>query len=178
MVDAKQYIPLVYKIAREGYKKFGFRYEYKELFQVGCIGLMQAVNRFDESKGYGFLTYACPVIRGTIHNYIRGDAWYMAPNCKTRLKGGQEPVSLDVKLGDNIRETRKDCLPYKEQGFSKVEMEMVIDTLPPKQREVIRMYYLEGLMPREISRKLGISESAMFLRRDKGLKLLRKELEA
>lgn len=45
--------------------------EYDDLFQSGCIGLIKAVDNFDESKGFAFSTYAVPVIMGEIKRIFR-----------------------------------------------------------------------------------------------------------
>jgi len=45
--------------------------DYEDLFQAGCIGLIKAVDRFDESLGYQFSTYAVPVIMGEIRRIFR-----------------------------------------------------------------------------------------------------------
>lgn len=45
--------------------------EYDDLFQAGCLGLIKAVDNFDESKGYQFSTYAVPVIMGEIKRIFR-----------------------------------------------------------------------------------------------------------
>lgn len=45
--------------------------EYDDLFQAGCIGLIKAVDNFDESKGFAFSTYAVPVIMGEIKRIFR-----------------------------------------------------------------------------------------------------------
>lgn len=42
-----------------------------DLFQVGCIGLIKAVDNFDTSVGVMFSTYAVPLILGEIKRYIR-----------------------------------------------------------------------------------------------------------
>lgn len=44
-----------------------------ELFQIGCIGLMKALNNFDISKDFQFSTYAFPIILGEIKRYFRDD---------------------------------------------------------------------------------------------------------
>ena len=43
----------------------------EDLFQIGCIGLLKAADRFDESCGTRFSTYAVPVILGTIREHLR-----------------------------------------------------------------------------------------------------------
>ncbi|MCM1286388.1 MAG: sigma-70 family RNA polymerase sigma factor [Acetobacter sp.] len=45
--------------------------DYEDLFQSGCIGLIKAVDNFDESKGFAFSTYAVPVIMGEIRRIFR-----------------------------------------------------------------------------------------------------------
>lgn len=45
--------------------------EYDDLFQVGSIGLVKAVDRFDENRGVKFSTYAVPVILGEIRQLFR-----------------------------------------------------------------------------------------------------------
>ena len=46
--------------------------EYEELYSAGCLGLAKAVNRFDESLGCRFSTYAFPVIMGELKQLFRG----------------------------------------------------------------------------------------------------------
>lgn len=42
-----------------------------DLFQIGCIGLMKAIDNFDTSQGVKFSTYAVPMIIGEIRRYLR-----------------------------------------------------------------------------------------------------------
>jgi RNA polymerase sigma-B factor len=44
---------------------------YEDLVQVGCIGLIRAIERFDMSKGVAFSSFAIPYIRGEIQHYLR-----------------------------------------------------------------------------------------------------------
>lgn len=45
--------------------------EYDDLFQAGCIGLVKAVDGFDETRGFVFSTYAVPAILGEIKRIFR-----------------------------------------------------------------------------------------------------------
>ncbi|HEY9846448.1 MAG TPA: RNA polymerase sigma factor SigF, partial [Candidatus Caenarcaniphilales bacterium] len=44
---------------------------YDDLLQVGCLGLIRAIERFDMSKGHAFSSFAVPYIRGEIQHYLR-----------------------------------------------------------------------------------------------------------
>ncbi|MGC9505102.1 RNA polymerase sigma factor SigF [Baaleninema sp.] len=44
---------------------------YDDLLQVGCLGLIRAIERFDLSKGHAFSSFAIPYIRGEIQHYLR-----------------------------------------------------------------------------------------------------------
>lgn len=46
----------------------------EELFQIGCIGLMKAIDKFDTSFEVRFSTYAVPMIMGEIRRFLRDDS--------------------------------------------------------------------------------------------------------
>src|SRR5690625_2880536 len=48
-------------------------YEPEDLFQIGSIGLMKAIDKFDLSYNVRFSTYAVPMIIGEIQRFIRDD---------------------------------------------------------------------------------------------------------
>lgn len=55
-------------------KRFAGRgYEMEDLFQIGTLGLMKAVDKFDVNLGYSFSTYAVPVIIGEVKRFLRDD---------------------------------------------------------------------------------------------------------
>lgn len=63
-------LPLVSSIS----KKFLNRgYEYEDIFQIGCMGLVKAINNFDSSYNVKFSTYAVPMIIGEIKRFLRDD---------------------------------------------------------------------------------------------------------
>jgi RNA polymerase sporulation-specific sigma factor len=63
-------LKLVLKVAHRFANK---NYNYEELFQVGSIGLLKAIDRFDLDKGVKFSTYAVPLIIGEIKRFLRDD---------------------------------------------------------------------------------------------------------
>lgn len=61
-------LPLVHSCAKR-FKNRGV--DYDDLFQAGCLGLIKAVNGFDETLGFEFSTYAVPAILGEIKRIFR-----------------------------------------------------------------------------------------------------------
>ena len=63
-------LPLVTSIS----KKFTNKgYEYEEIYQIGCMGLVKAIKNFDEKYNVKFSTYAVPMIIGEIKRFLRDD---------------------------------------------------------------------------------------------------------
>lgn len=63
-------MPLVSAVS----KKFLNRgYEYEDIFQIGCMGLVKAINNFDPAYNVKFSTYAVPMIMGEIKRFLRDD---------------------------------------------------------------------------------------------------------
>lgn len=55
-------------------RKFSGRgYDIEDLFQIGAIGLIKAINKFDTSFNVEFSTYAVPMILGEIRRFLRDD---------------------------------------------------------------------------------------------------------
>ncbi|MDY7222059.1 RNA polymerase sporulation sigma factor SigF [Halalkalibacterium halodurans] len=70
-------------------------YEADDLFQIGCIGLIKSVDKFDLSYDVKFSTYAVPMIIGEIQRFLRDD--------------GTVKVSRSIKeLGNKIRKLKDD----------------------------------------------------------------------
>lgn len=63
-------LSLVWSIARR-FQNRG--YELEDLFQIGCMGLIKAIDKFDLALNVQLSTYAVPVIIGEIKRYIRDD---------------------------------------------------------------------------------------------------------
>ena len=75
--------------------------EYDDLFQAGCIGLIKAVDNFDESRGLKLSTYAVPVILGEIRGLFRD--------------GGAVKISRSLKEL-SLKATREAARFTKENG--------------------------------------------------------------
>lgn len=61
---------LVWAVAR---RFMGRGYELDDLYQIGCIGLMKCIDKFDLSYDVKFSTYAVPMISGEIKRFLRDD---------------------------------------------------------------------------------------------------------
>jgi len=74
--------------------------DYDDLFQVGCVGLIKAVDGFDESRGLCFSTYAVPVILGEIKRLFRdGGAVKVSRSLKELfLKASREKEKMENEL--------------------------------------------------------------------------------
>lgn len=48
-------------------------YEGEDLFQIGCIGMLKAIDKFDMEFNVAFSTYAVPMITGEIRRFLRDD---------------------------------------------------------------------------------------------------------
>ena len=91
--------------------------EYEDLVQIGSIGLINAIKRFDVSKGYCFSTYAVPLIMGEIRRHLRDDGIikvsrhlrenaaraYKAVNI-LRERHGREPTISEISEESGISE--------------------------------------------------------------------------
>lgn len=91
-------------------QRFGNRGENPDdLFQVGCIGLMKAIDHFDVNQGVQFSTYGVPMIIGEVRRFLRDnnsvrvsrsmrDTAYKAIQCKERLTAakGREPTIEEI----------------------------------------------------------------------------------
>jgi RNA polymerase sigma-B factor len=68
----ERYMPLVRSLAR----RYAYRGEQlDDLIQIGCIGLIKAIDRFDIERGVELTTYATPNIIGEIKRHFRDKGW-------------------------------------------------------------------------------------------------------
>lgn len=71
----EQYIKGNLRLVLSVIKRFGGSSENADdLFQIGCVGLMKAVDNFDPSREVKFSTYAVPMIIGEIRRYLRDNS--------------------------------------------------------------------------------------------------------
>lgn len=105
-----------------------------DLFQVGCIGLIKAIDNFDLSFDVKFSTYACPMILGEVKRFLRDNSSVrVARSIKdTAYKILKEKEELTKKLG---YEPSNQLLAQK-LGIKEIEIASSLDAL----KDTISMY--------------------------------------
>jgi RNA polymerase sigma-B factor len=108
-----RYLPLVRSLAR----RFASRGQpVEDLIQVGCIGLIKAVDRFDvdripegSEKPIEFTTYATPTIVGELKRYFRDKGWAVKvpralQDLNVRLNRMMESLTVELRRSPTISE--------------------------------------------------------------------------
>ena len=122
-------------------QKFNSRGENPDdLFQIGCIGLMKAIDNFDITQDVRFSTYAVPMIIGEVRRYLRDnnlvrvsrsvrDLAYKALGEKERLAIalGREPTVEEITAAVN-RILPPEAMP-KEGAFTKKDVAAALDAV-------------------------------------------------
>ena len=99
----EQYMPLVRSLAR----RYSYRGEQLEdLVQVGAIGLIKAIDRFDLNRGVELTTYATPNIIGEIKRHFRDRGW------SVRVPRGLQ--ELNIQLSRLIEELTVQLRPLAD----------------------------------------------------------------
>ena len=195
----EQYMSLVRSLAR--------RYSYRgeqldDLVQIGSIGLIKAIDRFDLSREVRFATYAVPTIAGELKRHFRDRGWMMrVPREVQELSGkigvARERLVHDLSRSPTVAELARatgadedrvmealaaaeayrtlsldqpfqdgtgplEAIGDDDHGFERAEARAMLadglHELPPREREIVRLRYYEGLTQREIAEHIGISQ--------------------
>ena len=194
-------IGLVWSIVRR-FQNRG--HETEDLFQIGCIGLIKAINKFDTSYDVRFSTYAVPMIIGEIKRFLRDDGIIKVSRSlkevsnKVRItkevlirelgrepsvselarrldipmeelvmaiEAGHSPESLfsPISEGDSsslllIDKLNDSCGGDEVDIIDKIALREVMDTLKPRERQIIILRYFKEKTQVQIARMLGISQ--------------------
>ncbi len=115
---------LVYSVAN---RFAGKGVDFEDLVQIGCVGLIKAVDNFDESRGFSFSTYAVPVIIGEIRQFFRDDG--------------------TVKVSRTVKELGRKIAKLKEEFILDKGIEPTISEISEK----------IGISPEETARAINAS---------------------
>jgi RNA polymerase sigma-B factor len=138
----EQFMPLVRKIA----SRYAGRGEpMEDLVQVGSIGLVLAIERFDVDREVKFTTYAVPTIVGEIQRHFRDRAW--AVHVPRRMK------ELSLKLARTIEAATADL------GRAPTIAELAADTGLEEEEVVEALETYHAYSTRSLSQPLGLGDS-------------------
>ena len=137
-----KYLPLVRSIA----SRYAGRGEpLEDLVQVGSIGLVLAIERFDVDRGVKFTTYAVPTIVGEIQRHFRDRAW--AIHVPRRMK------ELSLKLTRAIESLTADL------GRSPTIAELAEEAALEEEEVVEALETYNAYSTRSLSQPLGLGDS-------------------
>ena len=192
----RQYMPLVKSLARR-HSNRGEHYE--DLVQVGAIGLIKAVDRFDAERNVDFGAFAIPTISGEIKRYLRDRAWRLSsqlerpatiaeiaqhsgvdePEVEAALAIEQirSPVSLSASPARDGDDGSADIGGVLDGGFELGEQRAVLAAgfrmLSARERRLLHLRFFAGLSQPQIAREVGISQIHVSRRTRRALEKLR-----
>lgn len=141
----------------------------EDLVQIGIIGLINAIDRYDPNKGTRFSTFAIPTIVGTIKRHIRDTCRnYNALCC----------ISLDTSISDKDGKSQSfiELTGTEDPNIARitdnVELAEAISELDSKSRQIIEFYFFKGLKQKQIADLFGCSRANIFQLKEKALKNL------
>ncbi|MBM7171467.1 SigB/SigF/SigG family RNA polymerase sigma factor [Streptomyces sp. G44] len=97
----------------------------EDIVQVGTVGLIKAIDRFDMSRGYEFVSFAVPCILGEIKRYFRDTSWAVhvprrLQELRTRLSQSQEELSSALGREPTVKELAADLEVTEEQALEAI----------------------------------------------------------
>ena len=101
----------------------GSRENVDDLFQIGCIGLMKAIDNFDTSVGVKFSTYAVPMIIGEIRRYLRDNSSYRIPrslrDIAYKAMQAKERLAKNAQKEPTLEEIAAECeIPVEDVVYA------------------------------------------------------------
>ena len=147
---------LVRHIAK-GFENLKEIFEFEDLVAIGTIGLIKAVQTFDESKNTKKATYFCKCIKNEILMYVRREKKHRV------VDSFEKNICVDSE-GNNMKLV--DVLSTEEKGYNNIYIDdtfenliNVIINLNDKKSRTVILYMLAGVQQKEIADILHISQS-------------------
>lgn len=127
--------PLIKSIVKR-YRNKGV--EYEDLFQIGSLGFLKAIQNFDKSFNVKFSTYAVPMIAGEIKRYLRDNGF---------IKVSRNVKQLSIQIGKFVEE-------YVSNYFKSPEVSVIAEHFSITEQEVV--FAMEsGLSPLSLYSQVG-----------------------
>ena len=156
---------LVYSIARRFLNR---GYDAEDLTQIGAIGLIKAVKKFNPEFNVQFSTYAVPMITGEIKRFLCDDGAVKISRTlkENAMKGDKEIRLLDTITGEEI-----------EDGvINKVMIDDILSRLTEREKEIILLRYFRGKTQSEIAKIIGVSQVQISRIEKKAIERIRGEM--
>jgi RNA polymerase sigma-B factor len=116
----KRVLPLADHVARR-FKGRGEQLD--DLFQVACLGLINAVNRFDPDAGSDFLSFAVPTVMGEVRRHFRDNGW--AVKVPRRIK--ELRVQLVAARGELTHQMGREPTGVEIADHLNIDRELVVE---------------------------------------------------
>jgi len=141
-------LPLVRAIARR-YATAGEPLE--DLVQIGAIGLIKAVDRYDTDRGVALDVYAVPAIAGEIRHHLRDRCEPLRVPRRQRADGVRvQSVSLDGVAGP--------VADPMAGAPDRIALGTALRTLPPRERRIVLLSFVGDLSQAQIAARVGLSQ--------------------
>lgn len=138
-------------VLKLGQRFCGSRLPVNETTSAANDALMMAVDRFDPERGFRFRSFLIPYIRAAIARCWRSRAPFNfkhdAPPIEVPLDAPHNKTHVEMTEPSTIEQDDYD-------GFLKGELAACAETLPPREKEIIRLHYIEGFNLSEIGKRL------------------------
>jgi len=102
----RRYLPLARHLAKRYARG---REPFDDLYQVACLGLLKAIDRYDACRGIGFSSYAVPTIAGELKRHYRDATWsvhvpHAAHDVGMRIRAASEGLTAGTARRPTVRE--------------------------------------------------------------------------
>ena len=108
-------------------------YDTEDLFQIGVIGLIKAIDKFDPSFDVKFSTYAVPLIAGEIKRFLRDDGMVKVSRTLKengcRVKYAKERLSLRINREPTLQEVSKEAGLTIEEVILAMEANVQVESI-------------------------------------------------
>jgi RNA polymerase sigma-B factor len=162
------HLPLVRAVAR---RFAGTEEPLDDLVQVGTIGLIKAVDRFDRARGAELAPYAAASIAGEIRHHLRDRC---APVCVPRRLQAEGLKVRPVTLEGSAEEPPDPPVEPHER----VALGQALRALPARERRIVHLHYFADLSQSQVAAAVGMSQVHVSRLLRAALARLRAELAA
>ena len=162
-------------------KKYTNSLEADDLLSVGTIGLIKAIDSFDDKKNVQLSTYAARCINNEILMLIRANKKHKDVVSLNSITAGSED-DKELELEDVLASDEEEVFSQVETRIFVQRIKKIIDDfLDEREKKVIRMRYGidcdRAYTQKEIAKKLNISRSYISRIENKALYIVREEFE-